>query len=70
MINFDKLFLFNIVSLLIINHKFKSSFNPIFDSNSPFTLSKINIYFNNNCIPTLTTNSIYILKLILVSFNI
>jgi hypothetical protein len=65
----SQVYLYDIVSLLIINHKFESSFDPIFDSKSPFTLNNINNYLNKNCIPTLNKNIIQSLKNILPNLN-
>jgi len=61
-INLDKnnfiseIYLYDIVSLFIINHKFKSLFDPIFDLSSPFNLHNIQLYFKNKCIPTINKN--------------
>ena len=52
------IYLYDMVSLFIINHKFKSKFDPLFDSVSPFTIKNIQKYFNNKCIPTISTNLI------------
>ena len=59
------IYLYDIVSIFIINHKFKSSFDPIFDSISPFELKNINNYFNNKCIPTINNFLINSIKSIL-----
>lgn len=49
-------YLYDIVSIFIINHKFKSLIDPIFDSISPFIEKNIKDYFNKNCIPSLNLN--------------
>lgn len=52
----SEIFLYDIVSIFIINHKFKSLFDPIFDISSPFKLNNIVLYFKNKCIPTINKN--------------
>jgi hypothetical protein len=53
---------YDILSLLIFNHKFKSKLDPLFDSTSPFTIEKINNLFDNKCITYCDTNQINIIK--------
>ena len=48
----------DVMSIFIINNKFESDFDIIFDSKSPFSKKKIKSYFNKKCIPTLNKNII------------
>lgn len=45
--------LLDIMSIFIIEHKFKSNLDPIFDLKSPFNKKNLNKYFKNRCIPSL-----------------
>jgi len=58
-------YLLDMVSLFIINHKFKSLFDPIFDSTTPFNKKDIDYFFSKKCIPTMNNDVINSLKVIL-----
>ena len=42
------------ISMFIINHKFESNIDPLFDSKTPFEKSTVIDYFNKDCITTYT----------------
>ena len=47
----SKVLIIDIMSILIMNHKFKSNLDPIFDCKSPFRKSKLIKYFDDKCMP-------------------
>ena len=49
-------YLYDVVSIFIINHKSESLFDPLFDSKSPFLEDNIKNYFNKNCMPSVNSN--------------
>ena len=50
--------LYDFSYIIILNHKFNSDFDPLFDNYSPFNKNKLEEYFDKKCIPTITNEVI------------
>jgi hypothetical protein len=58
----SEVFALDMMSILLFNHKFKSKFDPLFDSTSPFTKINIdNYFFKYKCLKTLSQETIEII---------